>query len=112
LPYTSAPYLLAECETFIAVDSSLQHFSNCGGVRKPGVVIWGATDPTNFGYPFNYNITNECPLKNQHCSRPYFQHTSDVVGKGQVWNCPSRECININPEQVVDFVEKILTKKE
>lgn len=108
LPYNSAPYLLAECETFIAIDSSLQHFSACKNVRKKGIVIWGATDPISFGYELNYNLTNQCPLKDQHCSRPYFQHTSDVVGKGAIWNCPSRECINIAPEQVMEFVEKVL----
>ena len=112
LPYTAAPYLLAEAETFIAMDSMLQHFSACAGVRKSGVVLWGATSPVNFGYNHNFNLANECPLKDQHCTRPYFQHTSDVVGKGNVWTCPNRGCININPESVVEYVEKILDAKK
>lgn len=108
LPYTAAPYLLAEAETFISIDSSLQHFSACQNVRKSGVVIWGATSPHSFGYDHNYNITNECPLKDQFCTRPYFQHTSDIVGKGMVWSCPSRSCINVSPEQILEYVAKII----
>ena len=111
LPYTAAPYLLAESETYIAVDSSLQHFSACQGVNKSGVVIWGATSPVSFGYKHNINLTAECTLKDQHCTRPYFQHTSDIVGKGMAWTCPSKSCINVQPEVVVDGIKEILSKK-
>jgi hypothetical protein len=108
--YTAAPYLLSKAETFIAIDSNLQHFSACKGVRKKGIVLWGATDPVAFGYKFNVNMTNKCPYNDQHCSRPYFQHTSDVIGKGIPWSCKTRDCINVQPELVLAELKEILKK--
>jgi len=112
LPYTAAPYLLNEAKTFIAMDSNLQHFSICKNIKKTGIVLWGATSPVSFGYEHNYNLTNECPLKDQFCNRPYFQHTSDIVGKGNVWSCPARSCININPDNIMEYLDKIMNPVE
>ena len=53
-------YLLSKeksCLGFVSIDSSLQHLisGNC-----PGVVIWGHTLPTSFGYLMNDNIVQKC----------------------------------------------------
>ena len=46
--------MLKGAEGFIGIDSSLQHFS--ASAQKRGVVIWGSTPPTQFGYGHNTNM--------------------------------------------------------
>jgi len=46
--------LLKNAEGFISIDSCLQHFSASTGT--PGVVIWGSTRWTQFGYSHNKNL--------------------------------------------------------
>jgi ADP-heptose:LPS heptosyltransferase len=47
--------LVNECDTWITVDSFLQHL--CAYHKlKPGIVIFSKSDPKIFGYPFNRNI--------------------------------------------------------
>jgi hypothetical protein len=102
LPYSAIPYLLFRSSGFVAIDSNLQHFSACQGLENlKGVVIWGATSPKNFGYEKNINLTGECPLGDIHCNRPYFQHTSDIIGKGASWSCPHRTCTHVTPEVII-----------
>jgi ADP-heptose:LPS heptosyltransferase len=46
--------LIGECRTWISVDSFFQHLAwDCG---KPGIVIFGQSDPQIFGHPENINI--------------------------------------------------------
>jgi len=45
---------LKNAEGFVSIDSSLQHFSASAGT--PGVVLWGSTRWTQFGYPENINL--------------------------------------------------------
>ena len=45
---------LPNCKGFISVDSCLQHFARSAG--RNGVVIWGGTRWTQFGYKQNRNI--------------------------------------------------------
>ena len=46
--------MLKRAEGFISIDSCLQHFS--ASVKKAGVVIWGSTRWTQFGYSHNTNL--------------------------------------------------------
>ena len=46
--------MLKGAETFIAIDSCLNHFSP--SANKKGVVIWGSTRWTQFGYDQNINL--------------------------------------------------------
>jgi hypothetical protein len=46
--------LLKNAEGFVSIDSCLQHFSASTGT--PGVVIWGSTRWTQFGYSHNKNL--------------------------------------------------------
>lgn len=50
---------LKGAEGFIGIDSSLQHFSASAG--KPGVVLWGNTRWTQFGYQQNRNLQYHMP---------------------------------------------------
>ena len=47
---------LPNCKGFISVDSCLNHFARSAG--RKGVVIWGGTRWTQFGYKQNININN------------------------------------------------------
>lgn len=49
--------LVKECRTWISVDSFFQHF--CWDLGKPGIVIWGQSDPKIFGHPENINILKD-----------------------------------------------------
>jgi ADP-heptose:LPS heptosyltransferase len=46
--------LLKNAEGFVSIDSCLQHFS--ASAEKAGVVIWGSTRWTQFGYSHNKNL--------------------------------------------------------
>jgi len=46
--------LVGECRTWISVDSFFQHF--CWDLKKPGIVLFGQSDPLIFGHPENINL--------------------------------------------------------
>lgn len=54
---------IRQCDTWISVDNFFHHWAIYNG--KPGIVIWGQSDPNIFGFPQNTNI-----LKN----RVYLRH--------------------------------------
>jgi len=49
--------LVFECRTWIGVDSFFQHF--CWDLGKPGIVIWGQSDPNIFGHSENINLLKD-----------------------------------------------------
>ncbi len=49
--------LVNQCKTWISVDSFFQHF--CWDLGKPGIVIWGPSDPNIFGHPENVNLLKD-----------------------------------------------------
>lgn len=49
--------LVRECRTWIACDSFFQHL--CWDEKKPGIVLWGVSDPLIFGYPENINLLKD-----------------------------------------------------
>jgi ADP-heptose:LPS heptosyltransferase len=46
--------LVLQCRTWISVDSFFQHFA--WDLEKPGIVLWGQSDPLIFGHPENINL--------------------------------------------------------
>ena len=54
LHWTHLHEMLKNAEGFIAIDSCLNHFS--ASTEKHGVVIWGSTRWTQFGYSHNKNL--------------------------------------------------------
>ena len=54
LHWTHLHEMLKDSEGFIAIDSCLNHFS--ASAEKHGVVIWGSTRWTQFGYSHNKNL--------------------------------------------------------
>jgi hypothetical protein len=58
-PSLAYAVLLKYADSFIALDSSLQHFAAAHQVNKKGVVLWGhKTTPETIGYAFHTNITS------------------------------------------------------
>jgi hypothetical protein len=57
--------LILECRTWIGVDSFFQHL--CWDLKKPGIVLWGQSDPNIYGHPENINLLKgrEYLMKNQ-----------------------------------------------
>lgn len=45
------------CSTWIAVDSFFQHFA--WDLGKPGIVLWGQSDPNIFGHSENINLLKD-----------------------------------------------------
>jgi ADP-heptose:LPS heptosyltransferase len=57
LPLSELRKLLKECRTWIGVDSFFQHLAWDEG--KPGIVLWGVSDPLIFGHPENINLLKD-----------------------------------------------------
>lgn len=49
--------LINSCRTWISVDSFFQHLAWDQG--KPGIVLWGQSDPLIFGHPENTNLLKD-----------------------------------------------------
>ena len=49
--------LIKDCRTWISVDSFFQHLAWDEG--KPGIVLWGPSDPQIFGHPENINLLKD-----------------------------------------------------
>ena len=78
--------LVNECKTWISVDSFFQHF--CWDLGKPGIVLFGQSDPNIFGHPENVNL-----LKDRKFLR-----------KNQFWlweQCEANDETFVEPEEVL-----------
>lgn len=49
--------LVERCSTWVSVDNFFHHF--CFSVAKPGVVIFGPSDPNIYGHPQNVNLLKD-----------------------------------------------------
>ena len=49
--------ILFYSRTWISVDSFFQHFA--WDLNKPGIVLWGQSDPNIFGHPENINLLKD-----------------------------------------------------
>ena len=59
-------FLIKDCALWISIDNFLPHFCNAYfGESKPGVVIFTRSDPSIYGYGYNFNI-----LKSRQFLRP------------------------------------------
>jgi len=77
--------LLTVCEMWISVDNFFQHFANYH--KRPGVVLWGKSDPNIFGYSKNLNLIKDRSLLRPHqfatwddeiCDPECFLHPHEV----------------------------------
>jgi ADP-heptose:LPS heptosyltransferase len=81
--------LIMECQTWIGVDSFFQHL--CWDLGKPGIVLWGQSDPLIFGHPENTNLLVD---------RKYLREK-------QFWwweQCEYKKECFVSPKEVVKFL--------
>lgn len=57
LSLTELETLVKQSKTWMSVDSFFQHF--CWDIKKPGVVLFGQSDPIIFGHPENVNLLKD-----------------------------------------------------
>ncbi len=82
--------LLSEALTFMSVDTWYPHFAHKQG--KPGVVIWGKSNPRIFGYETHFNIYKDTR---------YFRKE-----QFRVWNDePYDVSVFLEPSKVIEAVE-------
>lgn len=55
-PFHELRLLIAQASGWLSVDNFLPHFINADCAKKPGIVLWGQSDPRIFGYPQNRNL--------------------------------------------------------
>jgi len=85
--------LVKQCKTWLSVDSFFQHF--CWDLGKPGIAIWGPSDPLIFGHPENVNL-----LKDRSYLRP-----------NQFWwweQCDFNKDSFVEPKVVLDALQKFI----
>jgi ADP-heptose:LPS heptosyltransferase len=94
--------LLKLCKTFVGIDSFLQHAG--AALKKPGVVLWGATSPRTLGYELHRNIPGVvCPTPS--CNRPN-GYLFDLDFMGRPWACPyDKTCLKHSVEVIIKEVE-------
>jgi ADP-heptose:LPS heptosyltransferase len=49
--------LIRSCETWVSVDNMTHHLA--WSIKKPGIVIFGPSDPNIFGHPENINLLKD-----------------------------------------------------
>lgn len=57
LAYSDLEILVKQYDGWIAVDNFFPHFAHYH--NRPGIVLWGKSDPNIFGYPENINIIKD-----------------------------------------------------
>lgn len=83
--------LLKECRTWIAVDTFFQHLA--WQEQKPGIVLWGPSDPLIFGHPENTNLL---------AGREYLVKNQFLMWEQQEY----REERFVKPEIVIQYLSK------
>ena len=100
--------------TFVTLDSFINHVGPAVG--KPGVVLFGRSNPLTFGHDMNSNIWIKESCQDIGCGRPQSYFGDNELYKGQVraWKCQDRKCMkSITPRIVIDKVyDLIRTIKE
>lgn len=85
LPISELRKLIRECRTWVSVDSFFQHLA--WDEKRPGIVLWGVSDPLIFGHPENVNLLRDRKhlAQNQFLWWEYTEHSDDrFVGPGEV----------------------------
>jgi len=89
-PLKKLEKLVNKCDLWISVDNFFQHF--CWSISKPGIVIFGPSDPKVFGHGENVNMFKD---------RKYLRQN-----QFDIWDrCEYREEVFPNVEAVLNEVE-------
>lgn len=74
--------LVEKCRTWCSVDSFFQHYA--WDLGKPGVVVWGQSDPNIFGHPENINLLKD----RKYLREKQFWLWSQCEALDEVWVTP------------------------
>jgi hypothetical protein len=88
--------LVEQCEAWVSVDNFLPHLVH--HIPKPGIVLWGRSDPNIFGYPENINLLKD---------RKYLKENQFMIWEA----CPYSKEPFVGPEEVVAALHKQLNFK-
>ena len=88
--------MVKETDTWASVDNFFPHL--CNLMEKPGVVVFGRSDPLIFGYPQNINL-----LRDRGHLRAMQYDIWDTVEYS--------DTIFVSPQEVVDSILKIAKKE-
>lgn len=83
--------LVNECNTWLSCDSFFQHF--CWSLNKPGITIFGQSDPNIFGHSENVNLLKD---------RKYLREKQFWIWEQAEYN----EDAFVSPEVVIDALKK------
>jgi hypothetical protein len=75
------------CDFWISCDSFVQHYA--WDLGKPGVVLWGPSDPIIYGHPENLNITKGRAYQ----SKDQFLMWNLIENRSDWWHTP-QEVVN------------------
>lgn len=91
LKLTELQVLVKQSRTWISCDSFFQHF--CWDLGKPGIVLWGQSDPKIYGHPENINLLKD---------RSYLYHNQFLS-----WDLiPMRRDCFVDPGVVIEALTK------
>lgn len=99
LSYQEILQLLQSTDLWLAVDNFLQHLARFTEPLKNGVVIWGPSNPSLFGYEDNLNLYKDKKYFRIHQFATWFDVIFDLEG----W---------IEPEKVVDSTLEFYKKQK
>jgi ADP-heptose:LPS heptosyltransferase len=91
IPLPQLGELVKECKTWMSCDSFFQHF--CWDLGKPGVVVFGQSDPNIFGHPENINLLKD---------RSYLRDKQFWIWEQAEY----KEDAFVNPEVVLEALKK------
>jgi len=91
LPLPELRKLIQECRIWISCDSFFQHLAWDEG--KPGIVLWGVSDPLIYGHPENVNLLKDRSYlaENQFLWWEYVEHKNDRF---------------VKPKEVLEYLNK------
>lgn len=98
LSFEGITNLIIRSDLWIAVDNFLQHHINVELPRKKGIVLWGQSDPSLFGYDTNYNLYKD---------KSYFR-----LNQFAIWE--DAEYIKdafVSPDEVMEVVRDIFRQE-
>jgi ADP-heptose:LPS heptosyltransferase len=75
LPLEQLAELVKSCDTWASVDNFFHHF--CVVQKKPGVAVFGKSDPNIFGHPQNHNIIKD---------RAFLRKTQYAIWEEEEWD--------------------------
>jgi ADP-heptose:LPS heptosyltransferase len=93
LSFDQLEELVINCDTWASVDNFFHHF--CSLLNKPGVVVFGKSDPNIFGYLINNNLLKD---------RKYLRELQFDIWEHESF---TPKCF-VSPDIVVDAIKKML----